>query len=464
MPEDIKSSGNNIWVKFVSDGSVQKAGFSASFMKEYDECLSIEEHGCEHECFNTLGGYKCHCRIGYELHSDEKRCENACGGLIEASNGTIVSPSFPELYPANKKCIWEILAPPQWRITMNFTHFDIEGNNQDCEYDSLSLSSPMDSRELRKHGVFCGSRVPPLITSEGNILRLEFVSDNSVQKSGFAGIFFTDKDECSTNNGGCQHICRNTIEGGCKHEITFPMGEIFSPHFPELYPAKKDCIWIFSTTPGHRIKIIYVEFEMEPHQECAYDHLIMYDGHTTDDTILGRFCGSKLPHPIVASDDKLLLVFKSDASVQRRGFSAKHKTVCGGHLTAKEYVRHIYSHAKYGDANYYNKAECDWIVEAPIGKNVHLSFLTFEMEEENDCGYDFIEIFSGFDASGPSYGRFCGNKIPPEIISVDESLLLRFKSDDTINSKGFSAQYSIIDEVDNFDYDFGKSISEKIFE
>jgi hypothetical protein len=45
------------------------------------------------------------------------------------------------------------------------------------------------------------------------------------------------------------------------------------------------------------------------------------------------------------------------------------------------------------------------------GKNVHLSFVTFEMEDEQDCGYDFIEVFSGYDDTGPSYGRFCGNKV-----------------------------------------------------
>jgi tolkin protein len=33
MPEDIKSTGNQLYVKFVSDGSVQKAGFAATFMK-----------------------------------------------------------------------------------------------------------------------------------------------------------------------------------------------------------------------------------------------------------------------------------------------------------------------------------------------------------------------------------------------------------------------------------------------
>ena len=40
---------------------------------------------------------------------------------------------------------------------------------------------------------------------------------------------------------------------------------------------------------------------MEPHQECAYDHIVVYDGHTTDARALGRFCGSKLPHSVAAT-------------------------------------------------------------------------------------------------------------------------------------------------------------------
>lgn len=33
------------------------------------------------------------------------------------------------MYPSSKSCAWEIIAPPQYRITLNFTHFDLEGNN-----------------------------------------------------------------------------------------------------------------------------------------------------------------------------------------------------------------------------------------------------------------------------------------------------------------------------------------------
>lgn len=42
--------------------------------------------------------------------------------------------------------------------------------------------------------------------------------------------------------------------------------KIFSPNYPEPYPSLKDCVWHFSTTPGHRIKLVFSNFEMEPHQ------------------------------------------------------------------------------------------------------------------------------------------------------------------------------------------------------
>ncbi|KAL7638238.1 UNVERIFIED_CONTAM: hypothetical protein RMT77_010802 [Armadillidium vulgare] len=468
VPDDIKSTSNKMRIKFVTDGSVQKAGFSATFMKEFDECQSVD-HGCEHNCINQLGAYECQCKIGFELHSDGRRCEDACGGRIDASNGTITSPSFPDLYPVNKNCIWEIIAPPQYRITLNFTHFDLEGNNQDCEYDSVDIRSKLGESEMRKHGVFCGHRLPSVLTSEGNSLRIEFNSDNSVQKSGFAAVFFTDKDECATDSGGCQHICKNTIgsyacfchngftlhenghdckEGGCKHEITAPVGEIFSPNYPDYYPSRKDCVWQFTTTPGHRIKLVFDEFEMEPHQECTYDHIVLYDGETSEAPVLGRYCGAKVPHPIVASSNQMFMVFKSDSSVQRKGFRARHTTVCGGHLQAGPTVRHMYSHAKYGDQNYDNKEDCDWVIEAPPMQRVHLTFLMFEIEDEHDCGYDSVEVFAGYDDTGHSYGKFCGNTIPQEIISVGEALLVRFCSDDTINTKGFSAAYvAVSDDV-----------------
>lgn len=468
LPPDIQSTGNKLYVRFASDSTVQKGGFSATYMKEFDECQSTN-HGCEQTCINTLGAYECACKIGYQLHSDGKHCEDTCGGRIEAANGTITSPSFPEMYPGNKSCTWEIIAPPQYKITLNFTHFDLEGNNAECDYDRIEVLSRSGTDTLRRHGIFCGGKLPTMITSESNILRIEFVSDNSIHKSGFAAVFFTDMDECAINNGGCQHECHNTVgsyecschngftlhsnkhdckEGGCKHEITAPRGTIMSPNYPDFYPSKKDCIWHFITTPGHRIKLAFDTFEIEAHQDCSYDHVAIYDGDSTDSLMISRYCGSKPPHPVISSGNQLYMVFKSDSSVQKKGFSAHHSTVCGGQLHANTRVKHFYSHARYGDHNYENDLRCEWSIEAEYGYNVHLTFLTFEIEYERDCTYDYVEIFQGTDDSTSSNGKLCGNVVPTDVVSSNEALLVRFRTDNTMNTKGFSASYVAIELPD----------------
>lgn len=97
----------------------------------------------------------------------------------------------------------------------------------------MEVYSKIESDKLQKRGVYCGQEAPPIITSEANTLRVEFVTDHSVQKTGFSAVFFTGKqkmrfankssypffaiiviridiDECAINNGGCQHECKNT--------------------------------------------------------------------------------------------------------------------------------------------------------------------------------------------------------------------------------------------------------------
>lgn len=73
-------------------------------------------------------------------------------------------------------------------------------------------------------------------------------------------------------------------------------------------------------------KQAFSEFEIEQHQECAYDHLEVFDGETEKSPILGRLCGNKTPEPLVATGSKMFVRFVSDASVQRKGFQATHST------------------------------------------------------------------------------------------------------------------------------------------
>ncbi|KAK9540589.1 hypothetical protein VZT92_003031 [Zoarces viviparus] len=508
-PEDMRSTSHTLWMKFVSDGTVNKAGFAANFFKEEDECAKPDNGGCEQRCVNTLGSFKCACDPGYELAPDKKSCEAACGGLLSKLNGTISTPGWPKEYPPNKNCVWQVVAPTQYRISMQFEAFELEGNEV-CKYDFVEVRSGLSS-DSKLHGKYCGTEVPEVITSQYNNMRIEFKSDNTVSKKGFKAHFFSDrlalcqermivfqscqdirrsrsptrghfssklatspkvrdKDECSKDNGGCQHECTNTVgsyvcqcrhgfvlhenkhdckEAECEHKIHSPSGTLSSPNWPDKYPSRKECTWDITATPGHRVKIAFNEFEIEQHQECAYDHLEAFDGDSDTATILGRLCGSKIPEQLVSTSNKMYLRFISDASVQRKGFQATHSTECGGRLKAEARQKNLYSHSQFGDNNYPGHTDCEWLLMAEQGYGIELSFITFEVEEEADCGYDYIELYNGYDANSHRLGRFCGSGPREGIYSPGGAMLIRFHSDDTISKKGFHIRYTSTEFQEN---------------
>lgn len=121
---------------------------------------------------------------------------DSCGSLIEVKDtvGTVSTPSFPDKYPNNIECVWELVAPVNRQVFLNFTHFQLEGGtlHLDCNYDNVTVFSQMDDN-FKRMGTFCGSTKPPLIVSDKNILRIEFHSDKSIEHAGFSAIYFTGK-------------------------------------------------------------------------------------------------------------------------------------------------------------------------------------------------------------------------------------------------------------------------------
>ncbi|NXU75213.1 TLL1 protein, partial [Oreotrochilus melanogaster] len=351
-----------------------------------------------------------------------------CGGEIHKNEGQIQSPNYPDDYRPMKECVWKITVSENYNVGLTFQAFEIE-RHDNCAYDYLEIrDGTNENSPLIGH--FCGYDKPEDIRSTSNTLWMKFVSDGTVNKAGFAANFFKDKDECSKDNGGCQHECINTVgsyvcqcrngfvlhenkhdckEAECEQKIHSPNGIVTSPNWPDKYPSRKECTWEISATPGQRVKLTFNEFEIEQHQECAYDHLEVFDGESEKSPILGRLCGNKIPEPLIATGNKMFLRFISDASVQRKGFQATHSTECGGRLKAETKPKDLYSHAQFGDNNYPVQADCDWLLVAERGYRVELMFQTFEVEEEADCGYDYVELFDGHDKTAVRLGRFCGS-------------------------------------------------------
>lgn len=65
---------------------------------------------------------------------------------------------------------------------------------------------------------------------------------------------------------------------------------------------------------------------------CQLSRLLLQvrDGRSETDPLIGRYCGSSLPAPVLSSSNFLWIRFKSDSSVSHAGFRAVYSvgTVC----------------------------------------------------------------------------------------------------------------------------------------
>lgn len=99
---------------------------------------------------------------------------------------------------------------------------------------------------------------------------------------------------------------------------------------------------------------------------------------------------------------------------------------CGGRLKAEARQKNLYSHAQFGDNNYPGHTDCEWLLTTEQGYGIELSFVTFEVEEEADCGYDYIELYNGYDANSHRLGRFCGSGVSPHVLLFSSVTCVNF--------------------------------------
>ncbi|CAM4702792.1 unnamed protein product [Lepidochelys kempii] len=110
-----------------------------------------------------------------------------CGGVLQYSSGTFQSPFYPENYPNNADCVWEIEAVSNYRVTLSFRDIVTEGGR--CQYDYIEIyDGPLDTSPLL--GKICsGSYLT--YTSSSNLMTVRFHSDSSVTKKGFRADYYT---------------------------------------------------------------------------------------------------------------------------------------------------------------------------------------------------------------------------------------------------------------------------------
>lgn len=75
-----------------------------------------------------------------------------------------------------------------------------------CKYDYVEVRNGL-TLDSKLHGKYCGTEVPEVITSQYNIMRIEFKSDNTVSKKGFKAHFFSGKIRMCVSVYACVCVC-----------------------------------------------------------------------------------------------------------------------------------------------------------------------------------------------------------------------------------------------------------------
>jgi len=64
-----------------------------------------------------------------------------------------------------------------------------------------------------------------------------------------------------------------------------------------------------------------------------------------------------------------------------------------------------------------------------------------QVENHDNCVYDYVEVRDGIDSVSPLLGKYCGYRIPEDIRSSTNQLYVKFVSDGSVQKEGFAATF-----------------------
>ena len=94
---------------------------------------------------------------------------------------------------------------------------------------------------------------------------------------------------------------------------------------------------------------------------------------------------------------------------------------CGG---ASETLNGTFTSPSFPN-NYPDNVDCIYTVSLPMGAIISLSTEMFDVEDDSECNYDWLEIKDGSSENSPPVGKFCGTNMPTLLRSTQNNMWIR---------------------------------------
>ena len=377
----VSGTGISAFVEFVTNGTVDGAGWDAS----YTSSQSVT-------CSGTTN--------------------------LTAASGSFDDGSGTANYNNNLNCSWLIQpAGSPAVISLDFNTMSLANFNDVVRvYDGTNSTTGVLLGTLR-----FGFTGPTFNAFSGSMF-IQFTTDATNNSAGWDATYTSSSSFCNPNT-----------------TLTAPVGiiEDGSPNGVN-YLNNTSCQWLIQP-PVTNQAIRFNFFRLNT--QAGIDTVTIYDGATTSDPILGTFSGTTLPAPVVSSGADMLITFNTDAITTGNGWRGAYQTIalptCNGqtNLTA---ASGTFDDGSGPTANYSDNLLCSWLIQPPGAITIDLSFTSFSTENN----FDFVRVYDGVDNTGVLLGSFSGSTIPPSVQATSGAMFVEFDSDNFVNDLGWEATYT----------------------
>ncbi|XP_037817925.1 cubilin homolog [Lucilia sericata] len=340
-----------------------------------------------------------------------------CKVVIDNYRGVIESPNFPENYPENQKCAWDLKAGRNNKFKLVFSHLDMEVTDMTCEYDYVEIWDMKDLDILKKYHL-CSYTSEP-ITSEGNHMMVHFVSDYSNNKNGFR-LEYT--------------------RVGCGEHLEKEFGYITSPNYP--YSNDLDCDWYIEAPPGRQIFLNVVEFHIESDNPDCSQNILLFKESKNSSIELGKECSEQhTALSITSPANRLYVHFRTSATRSRKYFKAFYHTraaSCGGSFKG---ISGTISSSNYPYSPNAQSYHCIWDITVPESYGILLDFKDFQLSDSQNCTEASMEFWKLSGTSVLYLDKFCGAEKPNIKIVHGNHLKVEYKDRGKQSLGRFAIEY-----------------------
>ncbi|KAL5273336.1 hypothetical protein ACFFRR_000221 [Megaselia abdita] len=342
--------------------------------------------------------------------------DNTCGGILSSVSGSFASPLYPNSYPLNTECEWEIKAESGNFIELSFIKMDIV-SSENCNSDYLEIREGNNNGKVV--GLFCSKEIPDNIKIYETVW-VKFRSGDSMTSAGFLVNY--------------RYAFKNEITGKQK-------GSIVSPNVDSIRSKDVPYSWRIMVPFGNRIMMYFKEYNKG---------LELYDGYNKDalkvEIQLSPFEFTSSQSVVyLISNNQNLEEFKIDWTMVSKDLmqtinNCSYTRIVGSgariNLTTPGYP--------YG---YEENLNCSWTF-IPEDKSRHVVLEVYDvfLESDTDCTTDYVKVMSSNNLiSWHDEQKFCNNKttrnfrFPVAFSDGTPNLKVDFITDASINATGMTS-------------------------